>query len=174
MNIFTLEVFDDEGSRCVFYTVRLDGQELNETDKFFAKYEEDEVLGQALMDLAAFLFKKIAMETGASKYLFRFENNAQALPPAGFHKVGEVSINYQGFPLRLYCLRISDSLVVLFNGAKKTSQTAQSGETRTAFNEANRYAGAILKALSNGEISISGNGRAFLDGFGNENIDFFY
>jgi len=41
MNIFALEVFDDEGEQCTFYTVRWDESSISETDKFFEKYESD-------------------------------------------------------------------------------------------------------------------------------------
>ncbi len=83
---------------------------------------------------------------------FRFENEAQALPPAGKYRVGEMTINYGNFSLRLYCLRISDKLVVLFNGAEKTSGTAQGGKTNMVFTEANQFAKQITDALNNKEI----------------------
>jgi len=38
VNIFALEVWDDEASKCTFYTVRWQDAEENETDKFFDKY----------------------------------------------------------------------------------------------------------------------------------------
>ena len=56
---------------------------------------------------------------GALKVFFRFENAAQAIPPCGTYKVEDIYINYANFPLRLYCLRISETLVVLFNGGEK-------------------------------------------------------
>ncbi len=39
MNTFALEIWDDEGSKCTFYSVRWDDAEENETDKFFNKYD---------------------------------------------------------------------------------------------------------------------------------------
>ena len=39
VNIFALEIWDDEAAKCTFYTVKYDEAETNETDLFFEKYE---------------------------------------------------------------------------------------------------------------------------------------
>lgn len=161
MNIFALEIFDDQGSCCTFYSVRLEEEIESETDKFFIKYENDIRFTRPIQELAVFILNKIGNDVGALEDFFRFENTAQALPPSGKYKVGEVSINYGNFPLRLYCLRISDSLVILFNGAEKTAENAQEGKTSMAFHEANQYAKRILEALQQKEIYITLNEREF-------------
>lgn len=161
MNTFALEIFDDQGQVCTFYTVRWEGEELSETDKFFVKYENDCTFQRPLQELAKFISKKIGNEMGALAYFFRFENAAQALPPSGKHKVEDVYINYGNFPLRLYCLRISETLVVLFNGGEKTAGTAQGGKTSMAFQEANLFAKRIMDALKDEDIYITANQREF-------------
>lgn len=161
MNIFALEVFDDEGEQCTFYTVRWDESSISETDKFFEKYESDPDFEQPIEELAVFITRKIGDEEGALEEFFRFENDAQALPPTGRHRIGEITINYGNFPLRLFCLRLSDSLVVLFNGCEKTGKTAQGGRTSMAFSEANRFTKRILQAIQEKELYISEDGRTF-------------
>lgn len=161
MNRFALEIFDDHGNVCTFYTVRWEDAEFSETDKFFQKYENDSSLKRSIQELASFISKKIGNEMGAMEDFFRFENTAQALPPAGTYKVEDIYINYGNFPLRLYCLRISETLVVLFNGGEKTSDKAQSGNTSMAFHEANYFAKRILDALINKDIFITNNQREF-------------
>lgn len=161
MNIFALEKYDDQGSRCTFYTVRWEVTDWSETDKFFDKYDSDTNFERPIQELAVFLTKKIGNDAGALEDFFRFENTGQALPPSGKHKVGEITINYGNFPLRLYCLRISDSLVVLFNGGEKTSDNAQGGKTSMVFHEANQFAKRILEALQHKEIYITNNKREF-------------
>lgn len=161
MNTFALDIFDDQGSICSFYTVCWKDAGVSETDKFFNKYNSNAQLKQALQELAVFVFKKIANETGALEDYFRFENTAQALPPSGRYKIGELTIDYGRFPLRLYCLRISDQLVVLFNGGEKTAGTAQDGKTSMAFREANAFAKRLLDALVIKDIYITKNGREF-------------
>jgi hypothetical protein len=161
MNTFVLEIWDDEGSICTFYTVRWDGDKSSETDKFFSKYENDVNFVRPIQELAMFIAQKIGDEHGALEGFFRFENTAHGLPPKGKHTIGNISINYNNFPLRLYCLRISKNLVVLFNGGEKTSRSAQQGKTSMAFIEANQFATRILKALQENDISIAPNGRMF-------------
>jgi len=161
MNTFALEIFDDQGQVCSFYTVRWEGADLSETDKFFVKYENDSTFQRPLQELAKFISNKIGDEMGALEDFFRFENAAQALPPSGTYKVEDLYINFGNFPLRLYCLRISETLVVLFNGGEKTADTAQGGKTSMAFQEANIFAKRILDALINNDIYITADQRAF-------------
>lgn len=161
MNTFALEIFDDQGQVCSFYTVRWEGADLSETDKFFVKYENDSTFQRPLQELAKFISNKIGDEMGALEDFFRFENAAQALPPSGTYKVEDLYINFGNFPLRLYCLRISETLVVLFNGGEKTAYTAQGGKTSMAFQEANIFAKRILNALINKDIYITADQRAF-------------
>lgn len=161
MNTFALQIFDDEEKLCTFYTVKWDDAKLSETDKFFLRFKEDSKLKTSLQELASFIEVVIGNEYGALPEFFKFENKAQGLPPKGKFGVGEITINYSNFPLRLYCLRISNSLVVLFNGAEKTSNSAQEGKTSMAFNEANLFAERILEALRNSEIYITSDQREF-------------
>lgn len=170
MNTFALEIFDDQGKLCTFYTVRWEDAELSETDKFFLKFSNENQLKQALQELAKFLEVVIGNEYGALEDFFRFENNAHAIPSAGTYKVEDIYINYGNFPLRLYCLRISESLVILFNGGEKTANTAQQGKTSMAFQEANIFAKRILEALKNKDIYINDKQRTFLSFNGNEEI----
>ena len=79
MNTFALEIFDDQGQVCTFYTVRWEDTTLSETDKFFQKFRYDEQLKNSLRELASFLEEVIGDEHGALEYFFRFENAAQAL-----------------------------------------------------------------------------------------------
>ncbi|HAN37319.1 MAG TPA: hypothetical protein DCQ29_00330 [Chitinophagaceae bacterium] len=170
MNTFVLEIFDDQGQACTFFTVRWQDATLSETDKFFQQFRYHEQLKTPLQELATFLKVAIGDEYGALESFFRFENTAQALPPAGTHQVEDININFGNFPLRLYCLRMSESLVVLFNGGEKTAATAQAGKTNKAFQEANVFAQRILKALQEKEIYIGSNHRTFCSSDGGNEI----
>lgn len=170
MNTFALEIFDDQGKQCTFYTVRWVDAELSETDKFFVKYENDSTFERPIQELAKFMSKKIGGELGALEDFFRFENLAQALPPSGTYKVGDIYINYGNFPLRLYCLRISESLVVLFNGGEKTAENAQGGKTSMAFHDANFFAKRILDAIIKKDIYITADQRELRNYAGSDEI----
>ena len=72
-------------------------------------------------------------------------------------------------PLRLYCYRISEQLVVLFNGGLKSSQDAQdSKDLSMKFHDANQYTKGIIQALNEGMILIEDE-RTLLDYNGNIN-----
>ncbi|WP_338765786.1 hypothetical protein WAF17_02400 [Bernardetia sp. ABR2-2B] len=157
MNTFALEIFDDEGKKCTFYTVRWDDIEVSETEKFFSKFRQDADLKPSLLNLAKFIEIVIGDEKGAIEAYFRFENTADGLPPSKKFRIEKQTINFGNrFPLRLYCLRLSDELVILFNGERKTSQSAQDGDTSMVFHDANVFAERILKAKEDGEIIIKG------------------
>ena len=55
MNIFALEIWDDEGAKCTFYTVKQDGEESNETDLFFEKYDAMAAYKEANQELLSFV-----------------------------------------------------------------------------------------------------------------------
>ncbi|MEI7463433.1 MAG: hypothetical protein WCK03_03500, partial [Candidatus Taylorbacteria bacterium] len=135
--------------------------EYNETDKFFDKYASIETFKRSIQELVDFVFRKIGDDTGALQIYFRFEDSAHALPPSGKHTVEEITLNFDNFPLRLYCLRISENLVVLFNGSEKTSQSALAGKTSMTFTEANQFASKILEALYQKTIYITADEREF-------------
>lgn len=163
MNTFAVEIFDDTGTHCTFYTVRWNSANISETDKFFTKYEDHEAFGESLMEMASFLNQVIANEYGALDDFFRFENTAQALPPRGKYHIGELQVNFSNFPLRLYCLKITENILVLFNGNEKTGQTAQEGKTSMVFHDANEFAKRITQALNDDTIIIATNKRQLLN-----------
>ncbi len=163
MNIFALEIFDDEGDFCSFYTVRILEPEskCSETDKFFLRFRQSH---KECVQMLAQLLQIIGVETGAIEEYFRFEGLAMAIPRG---LVRGLELNFKNFPLRLYCMRISESLVILFNGGQKTSEKAQDGETSMTFFEANQFAARIQDAIMNKEITII-DGRIILSTY-NEN-----
>lgn len=159
MRSFGLEIWDDEGKRTTFYTVRKDGAEENETDKFFARFEKDPGHVAQIQELVAFILDAIGDRYGAREEYFRFENAASALPPRP-GAVSKISFRFENYPLRLYCLRLSEKLVILMNGGVKESRSAQASPGLSMkFKEANAFAKAITNALKEGELWISGNER---------------
>lgn len=160
MNIFVLEIWDDEASKCGFYTVRWEDSEQNETDKFFNKYDAIPEFKKATQELLGFVLDGIGEDHGAIDILFnRFENEVVGLPNKGKVNLGGIVFFYPNFPLRLYALRIRNrpDLVVLFNGGIKSSQTNQaSKDLNLKWIEACQFAKRIEEALRNKEtLSIT-------------------
>lgn len=174
MNTFALEVWDDEASKCTFYTVRWEDAKVNETDKFFTRYNAIAEQKQYVQQLLSFVLDSIGEDHGAIDALFnRFENEVTGLPNKGKVQVGEIVFLFPNFPLRLYALRINNrsDLVVLFNGGIKSAQTNQtSRDLNIKWMEACRFAKRIDEALRDKEIIIDNKRRKILFHNGEEEI----
>lgn len=153
MNSFILEIFDADFQMVTYYTVRWEDQELSETDKFFEKFSEDDKHRENFNQILA-LMELIGDKKGALPVFFtRHEDEASALPPP---YVQEFSLNFDGNDLRLYCVRVCKSIVVLFNGGIKSARTAQDSEDLTSkFREAKSFAKKIFKEIRDGMIEIN-------------------
>ncbi|MES1159845.1 MAG: hypothetical protein ABUM51_03745 [Bacteroidota bacterium] len=166
MNSFTLQLWDNEASKCTFYTVRWEDALDNETDKFFKKHNAIPGLQKATQVLLSFVLDSIGEDHGAIDGLFnRFENEVVGLPNKGRVSVGEIVFLYPDFPLRLYALRIYNrhDLVVLFNGGLKSAATNQGSEyLNLKWIEACRFARRIEEALRHNEIIVDDKNRRLL------------
>jgi hypothetical protein len=174
VNIFALEVWNDEAGKCTFYTVRWEDAEENETDKFFNKYDVITDLRVSNQRLLSFLLDSIGEDHGAVDALFnRFENEVIGLPNKGKAIVSGIAFLYPNFPLRLYALRVNSrkDLVVLFNGGLKSAQTNQaSKDLHLKWIEACRFAKRIEEALRDKEIMVDVQKRKILSANGGEDI----
>lgn len=171
MNTFELKIWDDEAALCSFYTV-LQAESLEtETDKFFNKYETDIQFTEATQELLSFVLYSIGDDHGALDVLFnRFENDVTGLPIQGKIQLGELVYHYPNFPLRLYALKITENIVVLFNGGVKDSATNQTSSLHLKWIEACQFAKRILAAINNDDILIDNKNRKLTDSYGEEEI----
>lgn len=171
MNIF-VEVFSDEGSKVTFYTVRKEGAEISETEDFFRRVSEKTEYQEDVYKLVRLLSNQIANLYGAhEKYFNRHERKATALPPKKYRTFKtEKVINFSYSPLRLYTLKISESIVVLFNGGIKLTGGKAQGDPNVSmyFHEANEYARRIIQAIKEDMICI--NKKSMVDFQGNKII----
>ena len=174
MNNFVLEVWDDEASKCTFYTVRWENARQNETDKFFKKYDGVPEFKRPVQQLLSFILDSIGEDHGAIDALFnRFENEVTGLPSKGKINVGGIVFLYPNFPLRLYALRVNNrpDLVILFNGGAKSAQTNQgSRDLNIKWIEACQFAKRIEEAIREKEIIVDHKNRKLLSVYGNEEI----
>lgn len=168
MNTFALELWYDEAAVCTFYTVRRltdDDASISETDMFFDIYARP---GHPLEEKALQLFRLITESIGnkygaIDDFFDRHANNAHALPPKPKYLVEEIHDLGINFPLRLFCYRVSEQIVILFNGGIKSTQSIQeSPDLYIKFKEAQRLVNKIEKDLQNDMIIISDDGRYLL------------
>lgn len=105
-----------------FYSIMLEGEELTELEKFFDKFpvgcEYDEE-----MDVIVAWLDRIG-ETGALERYFRSE---------GKYGDGVSAIHIESGKLRLYCLRLSDKILIFGNGDAKDTKSWQESETLSAY-----------------------------------------
>lgn len=157
MNIFALDIYE-EHDRCTFYTVRWvedNDDEVSETERFFVKFYNTEEYKENILELIA-LLDHIGNNIGVNQYLFRHEGAAQGLPKNAKRLTSALRLNFANFPLRLYCLRVTDEVLILFNGGVKNAQTAQESDASMQFMEAQRFCKRIDEALSEREIRVEG------------------
>ena len=109
----------EENENVNFYSIHLDGKELTELEDFFEKFPtgcdyDDEI------DVIIAWMNRIA-DTGALERYFR---------PEGRYGdgVGVIPIDV-GKKVRLYCLRLSDKILVFGNGGIKDPPTWQESES---------------------------------------------
>lgn len=119
MNYFvTIKPFK-EFEKVAYYTFQVEGFAETEAEKFFNRFESEADFSEDLDNLSQWL-RRIGERTGAKPQFFRFEDSAEALPPPA-KLLGELLVK----DLRLYCVRLSDEIVILANGGVKTAQKVQ-------------------------------------------------
>ena len=130
--------------KVTFYTLRYEDSEFSETDKFIERFMNDENYNVDL-DEIFYQINDIGENSGAEQKYFRHEGKAEALPS-----------KWSENRLRLYCIRLTDNIVILANGGIKSSQTAQdSRDLSMKFHFANKAAHEINKCINEGQIRIN-------------------
>ena len=128
--------------KVTYYSLRYEKDTRNLFERFINRI--DPVLYKDDLGILRSWMSKIGDRNGANITLFRPELKAGALPPP-----------IESSSLRLYCMRISDITVILFDGCVKTAQKAQDcPNCRPRFREANAFAAAIDRLIVDREIMI--------------------
>ena len=104
--------------KVTYYSIRLEEDSYSETEKFILRFENDIQLHNELENILALLVI-LGNEKGAKNRFFRDESAAQALPPEAKESKREKWVQFIDSNLRLFCLRLSDEVVILMNGGIK-------------------------------------------------------
>lgn len=102
----------NEGENCTIYTLQFLRDSETEFEKFIAKFINDSDYSEDYSRIAAFI-GRIA-RTGALERYFRREGKADD---------AVVALPVVSSKLRLYCLRLSDKILILGNGDVKKTRT---------------------------------------------------
>ena len=177
-NFASIELFE-EYDYVTYYTIRLVGDDskdvLSETDKFYATHDKEDHSHFDEFDAIVRVIDAMGnYYRGAEPCFFRFENAADALPPnrkeAG--RVFEIEI-VRDSELRLYCIRLSNEIVVLLNGGVKTND-----DPRKCSNVARHFSFAQLIAKAIDEFILEGaiklDGKSIINNTGESEIILMY
>ena len=137
----TIEQNDNVG----MFSICFAGNSESEFEKFLMEFKDNATYNK---DFNAIFLSKI-IDKGALERFFRIEGRMN-------DHVSALSIDSR--KLRLYCLRISDQILILGNGGVKLSRTYQEDEKLSGYVlDLQTFDKVLLKAQKNGIITIEKN-----------------
>ena len=107
-----------------FYSVHLEEEEISELERFFEKIPEGSQYDEDIDTIIAWIDR--IGENGALERYFRNE---------GKYRDGVSAISIETSRLRLYCIRLSDKILVFGNGGVKESKTWEESATLAQYVE---------------------------------------
>lgn len=139
-----------------FYSVRVEGEELSLVERFMSTFGDDKTLRPQLRKIIG-VINLMGKDSGAKVSFFRAEANTFALPQKSTRYEGpDGSLSH--VMLRLYCLRVTDGIVILFGGHLKNARTNQEcSNVLPHFNLAKKITRSFDDARLNKMIEISEN-----------------
>lgn len=140
-------VLVEEAKNCTLYTIQFLSESDTEFEAFYNKFKDDLEFNPDLMRIVGFL-GKIA-DSGALERFFRPEGKM------GDHVVALPVVKSR---LRLYCLRLSDKILILGNGGvKNTKRYEDSRELNGYVLTLQNFDKLIKEGVKNGTISVTEN-----------------
>ena len=146
-----------------YYTVWVQGRPVSEFDDFITRMSIDPKDKRQLSEINRHI-EDIGAHYGAQDEYFQREGNAERLPPPYYRFFD--SDGESDFGLRLYCIRISDEIVILLNGGRKIAQAIKDcPNCKPHFDFANAISDEIYYARRREEIEIDGRDILTEEGF---------
>ena len=143
VSLKTIEQNDNVG----MFSICFDGNSESEFEKFLLEFKDNATYNKDFNAIVLALSKII--DKGALERFFRIEGRMN-------DHVSALSIDSR--KLRLYCLRISDQILILGNGGVKLSRTYQEDEKLSGYvMNLQTFDKVLLKAQENGIITIEKN-----------------
>lgn len=131
-----------------FYSLCLNEESVSIFEKFQKEYSKDPDVKDDLKIIMGWI-RKMGNHKGAKSHYFRHEGRADGLPPPSRFLGGDVG------RLRLYCYRVTDELVFLFDGGIKTKDKAQHcPNVSIKFRAADKYVKVIDQAFAYNDLQI--------------------
>ena len=135
----------EEGNQCTLYSIQFNSENTSEYERFYNKFIEDAKLNRDLLRIVQIL-EKIADE-GALERRFR---------PEGKMNDSVVALPVLSSKLRLYCLRLSNGILVLGNGGVKNSRTYEEDDSLRGYVlDLQRFEELLKEGQKNGSVIIT-------------------
>jgi hypothetical protein len=143
INLKTIEQNDNVS----LYSICFNGNDVSEYEDFLMKFKDNSTLNYDFQRILLALEKII--DRGALERFFRIEGKMN-------DRVSALAIDSR--KLRLYCLRISDQILIVGNGGVKTTRTYQEDEQLSGYvMDLQRFDELLKQAQQNGSITIEKN-----------------
>lgn len=137
----------NEAKNCTLYTIQFLSNDESEFEQFYNKFKDDVEFNPDLMRIVGFL-GRIA-DFGALERYFR---------PEGKMSDRVVALPVVTSKLRLYCLRLSDKILILGNGGeKKTKSYEEDDELSGYVITLQNFDKLIKEGTKNGTIIVTEN-----------------
>ncbi len=137
----------NETKNCTLYTIQFLSNDESEFVRFYNKFKDDVSFNPDLMRIVGFI-NRIA-DFGALERYFR---------PEGKMNDHVVALPVVKSKLRLYCLRLSDKILILGNGGVKDTKTYQENSELNGFVlTLQNFDKLIKEGIEKGVISITEN-----------------
>lgn len=137
----------NETKNCTFYTIQFLSEDESEFEQFYNKFKDDVEFNPDLMRIVGFL-GRIA-DFGALERYFR---------PEGKMSDHVVALPVVSSKLRLYCLRLSDKILILGNGGiKKTKSYEEDDELSGYVITLQNFDKLIKEGTESGTIIVTEN-----------------
>lgn len=133
-----------------FYSVFVSGRLNSEFKDFLLRMAKENKV--ELAELNRYI-QVIGQKYGALEQHFKNEDAAERLPPP-YHQFIETE-DPDNYGLRLYCIRLSPSVVILLNGDRKTTRKVlECRNCKAHFKFADALAKKITQAILDGHMGI--------------------
>lgn len=143
VSLKTIEQNDNVG----LFSICFDGNEESEFEKFLYEFKDNATYNKDFNVILMAISKII--DKGALEWFFRNEGKMH-------DNVKALAIDSR--KLRLYCLRISDQILILGNGGVKNTRTYQENEKLSGYvMDLQTFDKVLLKAQKSGRITIEKN-----------------
>lgn len=137
----------EQNNNVSLYSICFNGDELSEYEKFLTMFKDNARLNRDFQTILLALAKIV--EVGALERFFRNE---------GRMNDNLCALSIDSRRLRLYCLRISDQILIVGNGGEKTTKTYQEDEILSGYvMDLQKFDELLKQAQKSGTISIENN-----------------